>query len=95
MSVEVYTKDELDRKYAELMERVERDLEVMRTQRFAPPLVRIIDWLGRLRGAWKTSVPIHDVVRGEHCYYCTKCHAAAGDGDGFVGQPCRPNDQAQ
>lgn len=33
---------------------------------------------------------VHNVVKDDvlHCYYCTVCHQGAGDGDGFVGQPC-------
>ena len=31
---------------------------------------------------------VHDVVKGEDCYYCTVCRAASGDGDGLVGKEC-------
>lgn len=36
----------------------------------------------------RTPFEVHNVVLGEHCYICTRCNLAAGDGDGFVGQFC-------
>jgi hypothetical protein len=31
---------------------------------------------------------VHDVVKGDNCYYCTICKVASGDGDGLVGKEC-------
>ena len=32
---------------------------------------------------------IHHVVKNDFCYYCTLCHEAHGDGDGFIGKECK------
>jgi hypothetical protein len=32
--------------------------------------------------------PVHDVIKTDSCYVCTKCGKAAGDGDGFIGEVC-------
>lgn len=38
---------------------------------------------------------LHHVVKGDHCYYCTKCNEAHGDADGFVGEVCAGKSMGQ